>query len=157
MALAGGADLGSDDDPSAAASVTELVLGGLLLLVAPRQWRSRPRGDEPAAPPSWMAAVDQVTPVQAAGFGVHHSVVNPKNRRLRVWAGARLRGPLDELKGWLQANNATVMAVLLLVLGAACWGRDSVDCSAHPLRVRERHAGGATVSRRGPVRHPRRR
>lgn len=35
----------------------------------------------------------------------------------------RLRGPLDELKAWLQHNNATVMAVLLLVFGVAILGK----------------------------------
>lgn len=161
-ALAGGSGLGSDDEPSTAASVTKVVLGFLLLLLAVRQWRSRPRGDEPATLPSWMSAVDQVTPVKAAGLGVLLSAVNPKNLLLCVSAGvtvasaaldtqeevvsvavftlvavstvvvpavayavagARLRHPLDELKGWLQANNATVMAVLLLVLGVSVLGK----------------------------------
>ncbi len=38
-------------------------------------------------------------------------------------ASERMRGPLDELKGWLQHNNATVMAVLLLVIGVAVLGK----------------------------------
>jgi threonine/homoserine/homoserine lactone efflux protein len=33
-----------------------------------------------------------------------------------------MRRPLDELKTWLQANNATVMAVLILVIGVALFG-----------------------------------
>jgi threonine/homoserine/homoserine lactone efflux protein len=161
-ALAGGADSGSGNEPSTAASVTKLVVGLLLLLLAARQWRSRPHGDEPATLPSWMATIDQVTPVKAAGLGVLLSAVNPKNLLLCVSAGvtvaaaaldpaeevasvavftvvavstvvvpavayavagARLRHPLDELKGWLQANNATVMAVLLLVLGVSVLGK----------------------------------
>jgi threonine/homoserine/homoserine lactone efflux protein len=161
-AVAGSADLGSGDDPSTAASVTKLVLGILLLLLAGRQWRSRPHGDEPATLPSWMTAIDQVTPVKAAGLGVLLSAVNPKNLLLCVSAGvtvaaaaldtgeqvasvavftvvavstvvvpavayavagARMRHPLEELKGWRQANNATVMAVLLLVLGVSVLGK----------------------------------
>jgi hypothetical protein len=35
----------------------------------------------------------------------------------------RMRGPLDSLKGWLQANNATVMSVLLLVIGIVLVGK----------------------------------
>lgn len=162
IVLAGGADLGSDGEPSTAASVTQLVLGLLLLLVAARQWRARPHGDEPATLPSWMSAIDQLTPVKAAGLGLLLSAVNPKNLLLCVSAGvtvaaaaletgeqvasvavftvvaistvvvpavayavagARLRDPLDELKVWLQANNATVMAVLLLVLGVSVLGK----------------------------------
>ncbi|MEV0947335.1 GAP family protein [Rhodococcus sp. NPDC049939] len=38
-------------------------------------------------------------------------------------AGDRMRGPLDNLKVWLQANNAAVMSVLLLVIGAVVLGR----------------------------------
>ena len=108
-----------------------------------------------------MTAIDQMTPVKAAGLGVLLSAVNPKNLLLCVSAGvtvaaasldtaeqvasvavftvavstvvvpavayavagARLRHPLDELKGWLQANIATVMAVLLLVLGESVLGK----------------------------------
>jgi threonine/homoserine/homoserine lactone efflux protein len=35
----------------------------------------------------------------------------------------RLRGRLDELKDWLQAHNAAVMSVLLLVIGAVLVGK----------------------------------
>ena len=35
----------------------------------------------------------------------------------------RMQHPLDELKTWLQANNAAVMSVLLLVIGVALFGK----------------------------------
>ncbi|MCF8571046.1 GAP family protein [Gordonia sp. HY002] len=38
-------------------------------------------------------------------------------------AADRLRTPLDSLKGWLQKNNQTVMAVLILVIGAVLIGK----------------------------------
>jgi threonine/homoserine/homoserine lactone efflux protein len=38
-------------------------------------------------------------------------------------AAERMRGPLDALKRWLQDNNATVMAVLILVIGAVLLGK----------------------------------
>ena len=38
-------------------------------------------------------------------------------------AAERMRGPLDSLKKWLQDNNATVMAVLILVIGAVLIGK----------------------------------
>ncbi|MDG3009472.1 GAP family protein [Rhodococcus sp. D2-41] len=38
-------------------------------------------------------------------------------------AADKLRGPLDELKQWLQANNAAVMSVLLLVIGVVLIGK----------------------------------
>jgi threonine/homoserine/homoserine lactone efflux protein len=39
----------------------------------------------------------------------------------------RLRGPLDELKQWLQAHNAAVMSVLLLVIGTVLVGKGIGD------------------------------
>ena len=38
-------------------------------------------------------------------------------------AADRMREPLDTMKRWLQANNATVMAVLLLVIGVVLIGK----------------------------------
>jgi threonine/homoserine/homoserine lactone efflux protein len=35
----------------------------------------------------------------------------------------RMQRPLDGLKSWLEANNSTVMAVLMLVIGVAVFGR----------------------------------
>jgi threonine/homoserine/homoserine lactone efflux protein len=38
-------------------------------------------------------------------------------------ASARMAGPLDNLRGWLVGNNATIMAVLLLVIGVSVIGK----------------------------------
>ena len=57
----------------------ELVLGLLLLLVAMRQWRSRPHEGEEAATPKWMGALDGFTPAKALGAGMLLSGANPKN------------------------------------------------------------------------------
>ena len=57
----------------------ELVLGLLLLLVALRQWRSRPHEGEEAATPKWMGALDSFTPAKALGAGMLLSGANPKN------------------------------------------------------------------------------
>jgi threonine/homoserine/homoserine lactone efflux protein len=38
-------------------------------------------------------------------------------------AASRLAGPLDKLHGWLVENNATIMSVLLLVIGVAVIGK----------------------------------
>lgn len=140
----------------------QLVLGALLLLLAVRNWRSRPKDGSEAPLPAWMAAVDSFTFVKALGLGFLLSAVNPKNLLLAAGAGvalgsatldagattvviaiftllaastvlvpvvaylaasARLRGPLNALKAWLQRENAVIMAVLLLVLGVALIGK----------------------------------
>ena len=78
LLVAGGADVGGTSGaPSTAASWIKLVLGVLLLLVGVRQWRGRPRGDEPAPLPTWMAAIDEVTPAKGLGLGVRLSPVAP--------------------------------------------------------------------------------
>lgn len=38
-------------------------------------------------------------------------------------AADRMRGPLDELKSWLEVHNAAVMTVLLVVIGAVALGQ----------------------------------
>ena len=68
--------------PATWVSVLELVLGILLLLVALKQWRSRPHGDEEPAPPKWMGAIDAFSPAKALAAGaVLAGRRIPKNRR----------------------------------------------------------------------------
>ena len=40
-----------------------------------------------------------------------------------MFAADKMRGPLDRRKAWLQENNATVMAVLILVIGVVLIGK----------------------------------
>lgn len=40
-----------------------------------------------------------------------------------LFAADKMRGPLDRRKAWLQENNATVMAVLILVIGVVLIGK----------------------------------
>jgi threonine/homoserine/homoserine lactone efflux protein len=68
----------------------ELGLGLLLLLVALRQFRSRPHDGEEAPTPKWMGAIDGFTPGKAFGAGVLLSAVNPKNLLLAVGAAATI-------------------------------------------------------------------
>lgn len=41
---------------------------------------------------------------------------------LAVALGDRSRAPLDTLRGWMALNNATIMAVLFVVIGAKLIG-----------------------------------
>ncbi|WP_025159388.1 GAP family protein [Leifsonia aquatica] len=152
-------------DPDASQPIggtIKIVLGVLLLLLAVRQWRSRPKPGETAALPKWMAAIDQMTAGRGFVLAFILAAVNPKNLLLAAGAGVaigtaglsvgadvlvivifvivaacsvavpvigylvaadRIRGPLDALRGWLVDNNATVMAVLLLVIGVVVIGK----------------------------------
>lgn len=152
----------SSGGPSTLASLLQLALGILLLVLAWAQWHKRPMAGQPAAPPKWMAAVDGMQPTQAFVLGVALSAANPKNLALAAAAaitigkaaldigpllvviivfvliasisiivpvaydllgGEKARTTLDGWKAWLEANNAVVMTVLLLVMGVAIVGK----------------------------------
>lgn len=152
-------------DPSESRPIVgtvEIVLGLLLLVLAVRQWRGRPKvGTEPALP-KWMSAIDTMTGARALVLGFVLSALNPKNLLMGVAAGvaigsdaqttaetvvavivytviaastvaipviaylaasARMARPLESLRTWLVYNNATIMAVLLLVIGVVLIGK----------------------------------
>jgi len=68
----------------------KIVFGVLLLLLAARYWRTRPRpGTEPEMP-KWMGGIDALKPVKALGLGLLLAGVNPKNLMLAAAAGAGL-------------------------------------------------------------------
>lgn len=152
---------GSDGGESDGGGWIKVAIGALLLVMAVRQWRSRPRDGQPAELPGWMSAIDDLSPVKAVGLGLVLTVANPKNLGLTVAAavaigaagldggeeittlvvfvlvasitivvpvavylvaGERAAPALDALKDWLVDNNATVMTVLFVVLGAKVLG-----------------------------------
>jgi hypothetical protein len=109
--LAGG--LAGDGDPAAWVGVLQLLLGAALLLLAVRQWRSRPPpGQEPELP-GWLRAVDTVTPLLAMGLGFLLSAVNPKNLVLLAAAGVDLGG------SGLPVGSATLAGAIYVVLAAS--------------------------------------
>jgi threonine/homoserine/homoserine lactone efflux protein len=90
IGVAGGAGPASGGKPATWASLLELVLGGLLLLVSLRQFGSRPKPGEEAPTPKWMGAIDAFTPGKALGAGVLLSALNPKNLLLSLGAAATI-------------------------------------------------------------------
>jgi threonine/homoserine/homoserine lactone efflux protein len=150
------------DQAQPVAGVIKTVLGLLMLLLAVKQWRSRPGAGEEPALPTWMSAIDQLTAAKGLGLGFLLSAVNPKNLLMAAGAGmvigsaqlaradvvvvvvvftviaaasvavpvigyliasGSLGPPLEALRGWLTHNNATVMSVLLLVIGVTLVGK----------------------------------
>lgn len=150
-----------DTAPSTVTRVVVSVLGALLLLLAIKQWRSRPKpGTEPPLP-KWMQAMDTVTPPKALVMAFLLSAVNPKNLMLGlaagstiaaaslagtqqafaiavfsliamigvaipfviyIGAGAKAEHILGDLKTWMVAHNAAIMAVLFLIFGVKLLG-----------------------------------
>ncbi len=87
LSVASGAGASDDGEPATWVSVLKLALGLGALLAGLKQVRDRPRGDEAPPSPKWMQALDEFSPVKAAGLGVVLAAVNPKNLLLSV-AGA---------------------------------------------------------------------
>lgn len=152
----------SDDGASPILGAVQLVLGVLMLLMAVRQWRGRPKPGADPEMPKWMAQIDGMTFFAALGLGLLLAALNPKNLLLGASAGVslgsagigvgdmvivvviytvlasstvlipvvgylvasdRLRTPLGRMRDWLQAENAVIMTVLLLVLGVVIIGK----------------------------------
>lgn len=90
LAIAGPAGASSSGAPAAWVSWLKIALGVLLLLVAVRQFRSRPRGQEQAATPKWMGAIGKLRPAAALGGGAALVAVNPKNLLLAIAAAAAI-------------------------------------------------------------------
>jgi threonine/homoserine/homoserine lactone efflux protein len=161
LLVSSGAEASENGGPAEGLSIVKLALGVLLLVVAARQWRGRPRGKDDPELPKWMRTIDTFTPVRAGGIAVALSAVNPKNLLLTVGAGAAIAqtgastgdqavalavfvllgtlGPgipvgiyflmrdrastiLESLRGWMARENATIMAVLCLIIGAKLIG-----------------------------------
>ncbi len=83
------ADLGkvsTAGTPSILTYVLKLLLGLLFLLLAIRQWRSRPKEGEEPQMPKWMATIDTITAGRAFGLAALLAGVNPKNLALTLAA-----------------------------------------------------------------------
>lgn len=88
--FAGGVGAGHEDGPAVWISTLNGILGMLLVLLALRMWRQRPKGDDEPALPSWMTTLDTFTAVRALGMGALLSGVNPKNLMLSISAGTAI-------------------------------------------------------------------
>ena len=110
LSVAGSAGASSSGSPATWVSWVKIVLGVLLLVVAVRQFRGRPRGDEQPPMPKWMARIDNTSPVAALGLAAVLSGANPKNLLLAVSGGAAIAQ--TGIPGGQQAVAYLVFAVI---------------------------------------------
>jgi threonine/homoserine/homoserine lactone efflux protein len=161
LLVASGAEASEAGAPAEWISLVKLVLGVLLIALAVKQWRARPKGEEQPQLPAWMKTIDTFTPARSVGIAVVLAAVNPKNLILVVGAGAaiaqtgastldqavalavfvalatlgvgapvaiyffmgeRASKILGELHDWMARENATIMAVICLIIGAKLIG-----------------------------------
>jgi threonine/homoserine/homoserine lactone efflux protein len=90
LLVSSGASASEQGQPADWVNVLKIVLGVLLLGVAAKQWRGRPRPGEAAAMPVWMKTIDTFSAPKAGGLGILLSAVNPKNLLLVVGAAAAI-------------------------------------------------------------------
>jgi threonine/homoserine/homoserine lactone efflux protein len=80
------------DSAAETISWSQVLIGGVFLLLAARSWRSRPAPGEQAERPKWMAGIDAFSPVKALTLALLLAGVNPKNLLLAAGAGAAVAG-----------------------------------------------------------------
>jgi len=156
------ADVSSGESGSTAAGWVKIILGIAFLLMACRQWRSRPAPGETVTLPGWMSAIDGMPTGRALALGAMLVAAKPKNLLLTIAASVsiaqagrstggsaaalsvfvviasitvagpvlaylllhdRLEQPLLQAKDWLVQENATVVFVVLLLLGFVILGK----------------------------------
>ncbi|MET0726108.1 MAG: GAP family protein [Leifsonia sp.] len=103
---------GDPDASKPVAGVITILLGLALLLLAVRQWRSRPKdGAEPALP-KWMAAIDTMTAGRGFVLAFLLAAVNPKNLLMAVGAGVAIG------TAGLDVGSMVVVTVVFVVIAA---------------------------------------
>ena len=110
LLVSGAVDASEDSEPATWVSLLELALGLLLILLAVKQWRGRPRGDEDAALPRWMTTIEHFGPPKAFGFGVLLASANPKHLVVTVAAAAAIAAT-----GIDGGEEAVALAVFILI------------------------------------------
>jgi threonine/homoserine/homoserine lactone efflux protein len=113
LSVSSGADANDDGAPATWVDVLKLVLGVLLLLLAVRQWRSRPAEGEDPVTPKWMGALDTFTPAKAVAAGVALSSLNPKNLLLAVAGAATIAGT------GISAGEETIAWIVFVFVASA--------------------------------------
>ena len=78
----------SDGGASDLSGWIKIAIGALFLFLGFRAWSNRPKGDEKAAMPGWMSAIDGFNVAKSFGAGFVLSALNPKNLGLTIAAMA---------------------------------------------------------------------
>lgn len=108
--------------PQPILAVILLVLGLGLLLLAVRQWRSRPQSGTTPELPAWMAKIDDMRVPGTIGLAFALAAINPKNLLVAASAGALIGHaglPVAELIGTIAIFTViAALSVLVPVLAA---------------------------------------
>ncbi|MEU3759776.1 GAP family protein [Streptomyces albogriseolus] len=131
LLVSGGVGPSDQGQPADWVSALDLTLGVLLLWVAVKEWRGRPRDGKEVPLPKWMRTVDSFTPVKALALGTAMSALNPKNLLLSIAAASAIA------RTDTSAGAQAVALAVYVVLGALGPGTPVVLYFA--LRERSKH------------------
>lgn len=106
----------SDGDPSTLSGILHLALGALLLLLAVKQWKSRPQDGKEAEMPKWMAKMQDASPLFAVGMGAFLSGLNPKNLIFDIAAATTI------VAGNLTTTQQIVSILVFMILASVTIG-----------------------------------
>jgi threonine/homoserine/homoserine lactone efflux protein len=98
---------------SPVAGVIKIILGVLLLVLAIKQWRTRPAKGDQASLPKWMSAIDSMSAVKALWLGFLLAAANPKNLLLAIAAGVVVGG------AGLTVGQVAVVIMIFVLLAAS--------------------------------------
>jgi threonine/homoserine/homoserine lactone efflux protein len=114
LLLSGAADADADDDSGPATWVSWLmiVLGVLLVLLAVKQWRGRPKAGDDASLPKWMRSIENLTPAKTIAMGALLSGMNPKHLLLTVAASAAIA------ETGIDAGRETIALAVFILIGS---------------------------------------
>ena len=133
LLAASGGDASEGGEPATWVDAVKLVFGGLLALLAVKQWRGRPREGDEAVLPKWMQAIDSFAPGKALGMGALLSGVNPKNLILTLGAATAIAQT-----GIEAGQQAVALGVFILIArsgpvsrwpSTSSWARAPSTCS----------------------------
>ncbi|MEE1788317.1 GAP family protein [Streptomyces sp. SP17BM10] len=109
-----GSGLDPDRDEPTWSAWLKLALGAVLLLLALRQWRDRPREGHVTAPPGWMRSVHRFTAGRSARLGAALAAASPKNVVLAVGGAASIAASPTSGAG------RAVAAALMVLIASLC-------------------------------------
>lgn len=106
----------SDGNPSTLNGLLHLALGVLLLLLAVKQLKGRPKPGEEPEMPKWMAKMQDASPIFAFGMGAMLSGLNPKNLIFDIAAAASI------VAADLSSSQQIVAVVVFMILASLTIG-----------------------------------
>jgi threonine/homoserine/homoserine lactone efflux protein len=111
LLVSSGANASEDGAAASWVNWLKMVLGVLLVLLAIKQWRDRPRGGKAGTLPGWMRTIDRFTPGRSIAMGVALSAINPKNLVLTAGAAATIA------QAGLSAGQQAISLAVFVIVG----------------------------------------